>query len=54
MEPKLGGEYFMGKSGTNMNVHWQTNGDKGCSLHVKIVGLTFLVAVHGCSAKPKI
>ena len=51
MEPKLGSMDFVGKSGTNMNVCWQTNWDLGCSLYVKMVGLTFLVAVHGRSAE---
>ena len=51
MKPKLRSMDFMGKSGTNTSVHWSTNGDWGCSLYVKKVGVTFLVVVHGRSAE---
>ena len=42
MELKLGSVDFVGKSGTNMNVRWQTDGDEGCYLYVKMVGVTLL------------
>ena len=40
MEPELGNVDFLEKSGANMNMCWQTNGEQGCCLYVKIVGLT--------------
>ena len=40
MEPKLVNVDLVGKSGTDMNVFWKTNGDWGCSLSGKIVRLT--------------
>ena len=51
MEPELGSVDLVGKSGTDMNVCWQTNGEWDCPLYVKIEGLTFLGAVHGRSAE---
>ena len=39
MEPKLVNVDLVGKSGTDMNVFWKTNGDWGCSLSGKIVRL---------------
>ena len=51
MEPKLGSVDIFVKSRTNTSVHESTNGDWGCSLYVKRVGVTFLVVVHGRSAE---
>ena len=46
-KPGLGSAEFVWRCGTKKNMCWQTSGDYGCSLCVKIVGLTFL---HGGSS----
>ena len=42
MKPELGSMDLIGKSGTVINVCWQTNGGYGCSLCIKMVGLTLM------------
>ena len=42
MEPELSSVDFVWKSGTNMNMCRQTNGNLDCSKHLKIVEPTLL------------